>query len=86
MGFDALTTVNVMDVYLQGAEPCRIKIMPRSDYQAGLDRRKEVEGIECPYDRRPTIEQCAAFLEVLKQKDSIYRGMMVSLCRTVTGH
>ena len=71
-GFDALTTVDVMSVYLQGAEPCRIKIMPRSDYQAGLDRYKEVEGIECPYDRRPTIEQCSAFLEVLKKKDSIY--------------
>ena len=71
-GMDTLTTVNVMDVYLQGAEPCRIKIMPETEFDAGLALYKKVEGIDCPLDKRPTIEQASAFLEVLRKKGSIY--------------
>ena len=69
---DPLTTVNIMDVYLQGPEPCRVPLMPNSDYQGGLDRYKEVEGREPPLDRRPTIEQATAFLAVLAKRNSIY--------------
>ena len=46
--------------------------MPDKQYQDGLDRYKRVEGIECPVEKRPTIEQASAFLEVLRKKDSIY--------------
>ena len=69
---DILTTVNIMDVYLQGAEPCRVKIMSNADYQAGLDRYFKIEGRSCPEDRRPTAEQRSAFLELLRKKDSLY--------------
>ena len=59
-------------MYLQGTEPIKIKIMPESEFQAGLDRYKKVEGLDCPDDKRPTIEQASAFLEVLRKKGSIY--------------
>ena len=69
---DPLTSVNTMDVYLQGPEPCRVPLMPNADYQSGIDGYKEVEGREPPLDRRPTIEQATAFLAVLAKRNSVY--------------
>ena len=60
-GVDMLSTVNVMDVYSQGAERCRVKIMSQADNQKRLDTHFQIEGRPCPVDPRPTIGQRSAF-------------------------